>query len=290
VPTQYYPSAWRPPILWVLGQFAFAGLIDALVSDADATIALFERWRLSHRAEMVMIPNGVLPAIPTRPKDQVRAALGLPRTKDIKVVGQISRMIPRKGYDTFIKAARLVHDAVPGTVFLCCGFAEDLGFREGLTDLARSVGLEDRVVIVDYPGPIGDVMGAIDVFAHLSTEDSSPIAFHESMSAGLPTVVTTLPGNQELFEHEKTALAVPPNDVDATAEALLQLLHDPALAARLGAGARARYQARHTPEQMARAHEQLFTKIVAKRRQASIRRSWHLWRIARQRFHATKEE
>jgi glycosyltransferase involved in cell wall biosynthesis len=273
VSTQYYPSAWRPPILWIVGQVAFATLIDAFVTDADATIKLFERWRLSRRAPLVMIPNGVLPAVATKGRAEVREALGLPGGPNITVIGQVSRMIPRKGYDTFIAAAQQVAKAAPETVFVCCGFAEDPDFRRTLQDSANNAGISDRMVFVDYHGPIGDVMGAIDLFAHLSTEDSSPIAFHESMSAGLPAVVTSLPGNQELFEDEVTALAVPPNDVEATVSAMLRLLRDPVLAARLGNGARQRYLARHTPERMARSHEQLFTTLVTKRRARASRRA-----------------
>jgi glycosyltransferase involved in cell wall biosynthesis len=173
----------------------------------------------------------------------------------------------------FLQAARLVADHHPDTAFVLCGMTEDSEFKSRLEALSQSLGLQDRVRIVGYAGPIGDVLGVLDVFAHLSTFDSSPMAIHESMSIGLPAVVSIVGGTTELVEHGVTGLLVPANDVPAAAAAIDRLLDDRDLAQALGAAARARFDERHSPREMARAHEALYADLLAARRQR-VRRSF----------------
>jgi glycosyltransferase involved in cell wall biosynthesis len=266
VSTAYYPSLWQTPLRVLVGQASLA-LVDALVSDARATLDAFDRWRWSRRAELVLIPNGIAPASSELSREAAREALGLPTDPEVRIVGQVSRMIARKGYECFLRAARRVVEQEPRVAFVGVGFvAEARTYHEQLVALRASLGLDDAVRLLSYPGPIGDVYAAIDVFAHLSTEDSSPIAIHESMSAGLPAVVSALPGNLELVEDGETALLVRPDDDADTAQAILRLLRDPALAARLGSGARRRYEERHAPVLMAEAHEALFRRILERKR------------------------
>jgi glycosyltransferase involved in cell wall biosynthesis len=271
VSTGYFPEHWRrPPLLEPVGQLAMAG-VDAFVTDAQATVEAFERWRWSSRARMVMIPNGVPPATTVRSRAEMRRHFGLPEDPQVPVVGSVCRMIEGKGYPTLVRAARTILRARPDAAFLFCGYAEDPAFRDRLLALAREAGIADRAVFTSYPGPVGDVLTALDVYVRASLEDSSPIGVHEAMSVGLPIVVTQVGGVTELVGHDEAALVVPPEDPDAVAAAVLRLLDDPGLAGRLGQEAVTRYQARHTPEQMARAHEELFTDLVEERRAASRR-------------------
>jgi glycosyltransferase involved in cell wall biosynthesis len=262
VSTGYSPDYWKSVVRYPIGQLAFS-MLDALITDASSTAMEYSQWRLSGRARLAVIPNGIYAATAERPRAEVRASLGLP-VEGI-VVGQVARMIPRKGYRTLIRAARHIVDVAPETHFLLCGFAEEPPFRASLIDLVDSLGLRAHVHITDYPGPIGDVLGCIDAFAHVSNFDSSPIAILESMSAGLPSVVSRVGGNDVLVQDGITGLVVPPGDVRATAQALLHLIEGPELRARLGGAAADRYRLHHRPETMARAHEQLFTDLLAAR-------------------------
>lgn len=264
--TAYYPSIWRPPFKYLVGQAALAA-VDALISDARSTLDDFDAWRWSKRAELVFIPNGVAPVSSTLTREEARHALGLPTDPDVRVVGQVSRIIARKGYETFLDAARLLVDRDPTMRFVGVGYvAEDRSYLKELEARRTRLGLDEHVRLLHYPGPIGDVYAALDVFTHLSTQDSSPIAIHERMSIGVPSVITALPGNLEIVDPGVDALVVPPGDAHATADAVLRLLEDPDLGHRIGDAAMARYGAHHRPEHMAQAHEKLFRRLVAERR------------------------
>ena len=95
VATGYSPDYWRRFGLSLLGQAAFSQL-DALVSDATVTLDEYDRWRWSKRARLVLIPNGLDRARPTRPARDVRAELGLPLDPNVRIVGQVGRLIPRR--------------------------------------------------------------------------------------------------------------------------------------------------------------------------------------------------
>ena len=266
VSTGYYPEHWRRPrLLEPVGQLAMA-MVDAFVTDADATLGAFDRWRWSRHARMVMIANGVPAATTQRTNEEMRRHFGLPEDPRIRVVGSICRMIEGKGYPTLIAAARRVLDSDPDVAFLFCGYAEDPRFRRRLIEMANEAGIGERVVFTSHPGPVGDALAALDVYVRASIEDSSPIGVHEAMSVGLPIVVTRVGGVDELVEDEQTALVVPPNDADATARAILRLLGDPALVERLHHNGIARHRERHTADRMARAHEELFLDLLAAKR------------------------
>src|SRR5207244_5654075 len=94
--------------------------------------------------------------------------------------------------------------------------------------------LADRVRLVSYPGPIGDVWKAIDIQVHAATYDSLPNALIEGMSLAKPIVATTVGGIPDMLEHMHSAVLVPPVDVRPLAQALLRLLEDANLALRLG--------------------------------------------------------
>jgi len=265
VATGYSPVRWKPPFYYLLGQACMAAT-DAWISDAQVTIDEYETWRLSHRSKLVVIPNGIYPTTTTKTVAEMRRFFGLPSDASTTIIGQVARMIPRKGYEDFLRTARLVRDVRPDTAFLMCGFAEEPAFRSHLQRMAADLDLRDCVRIVDYPGNIGDVYRVIDLFAHLSVFDSSPLAVHESMSAGLPAVVTRVGGSPELVIDGQTGLLVPPADPVGAANALLRLLDEEGLARRLGAGAHGRFVERHQADVMARAHESLFDELLDKTR------------------------
>jgi glycosyltransferase involved in cell wall biosynthesis len=73
-----------------------------------------------------------------------------------------------------------------------------------------------------------------------------PRALIEAAAAGRPIVTTDMPGCREVVRDGKEGFVVPPHDIEAAAFALAKLAGDPALRARLGAAANARFHERFT--------------------------------------------
>ncbi len=263
IATEYYDPWWHTaPWRW-LAPAIFEGY-DAFITDSHWVL---ERYRHDFGVSLpggVVIRNGLSQPTSGRSRDEVRRALGLPA--DARVVGQVARIVRYKGQLQLIRAAAEVSAREPDVHFLICGYAGgDPEYAAHLHSEAAALGIADRVRITPWPGPIADLWRAIDIHAHPSLLDSSPIAIHESMALGLPAVVSSAGGIPELVAHEATGLVVPPDDPTALAEAILRLLREPRTAAALGAAARRRYLERHRPEQMTRALEELIAGIHARK-------------------------
>jgi glycosyltransferase involved in cell wall biosynthesis len=251
------PERWMRPGL-------FSGL-DVLVSDSEWAIAR-HRALFGDSVRWAAIPNGIPDPIPDHPRDEVRRRLGIPG--DVTVIAQVANFHPYKGHRILLDAMAGVLARHPETWFLFCGHVrENAAHVAGLRDQARRLGVGHRLVITTYPGNIGDVWSAVDIQAHASTRDSSPISIHESMARSRPAVVTSVGGIPELVADGESAIVVPPGDAGALAAALTALLDDPARARRLGLAARARYEARHRPEIMTRAIEDLMSRELDRARQ-----------------------
>jgi glycosyltransferase involved in cell wall biosynthesis len=72
-----------------------------------------------------------------------------------------------------------------------------------------------------------------------SLVDNMPISILESLASGVPVITTNVGGIPFVVEHETSALLVAPADPGAMANAMLRVLDNPELAAKLAAeGAR----------------------------------------------------
>jgi glycosyltransferase involved in cell wall biosynthesis len=214
-------------------------------------------------ARVEVIPNGVESPSSSRSRAEMREALGLPEDPRIRIIGQIATLLPTKGQDVLLEAARIVADRAPNVGFLLLGYPRGgSSYSEDLEKQAARLGLGNRIRICGYPDNIGDVWNLIDIHAHPTQLDSLPQAILEAMSLGIPSVVTPVGGIPTMVEHDRTGLIVPPRDPVALADALLRLLHEPGTAARLGRAAQDRYRQRFTTTVMTSALENVFASVA----------------------------
>jgi glycosyltransferase involved in cell wall biosynthesis len=206
----------------------------------------------------VLIPNGVdverfRPATPPE-RAQLRRALGLPEALRLTLfVGFFSR---EKQPHVLFEAWRGRGAEGGGLVFVGATRSPyheiDPHLAETIRAAARREGVADRLWFVERTDAIEDYYRAADVFALPSLREGMPNALLEAMACGLPCVVSRLPGvTDAVIDDEHSGLLIDPADVKALAAALERVLAEPALAARLGAAARARVRASHSLEQLA---------------------------------------
>ena len=198
---------------------------------------------------IVQIPPGVDTArfTPLAPIERAstRARLGLPATGPL--VLSISRLVPRKGMDTLIEAgARLsTSGRHPQLTVAIAGQGRD---RARLDRLINKTGAPARL-LGRIPSPdLPALYACADVFA-LSCrsrwggleQEGFGIVFLEAAAAGIPSVAGDSGGSAEAVIDGETGLVLKdPSDPTALAEAIGQLLSDPARASRQGQAARHR--------------------------------------------------
>ena len=94
------------------------------------------------------------------------------------------------------------------------------------------------VTLLGVRSDIPELMADADVFALSSDYEGHPVALLEAMAAGLPVVATAVGGVPEIVGD--AGLLVPPRNIEAFRNALLQLQHDPSLREELSRRARER--------------------------------------------------
>ena len=257
-----HPHALLASKFWSLAeQFIFTSL-DLVITDSALRACEIQRVGRLKSMDVAVVPNGILPPGPTRDRQTIRRALGLPGDPNVCVIAQVSTLRESKGHLILLDAAKSVLEADRSAFFLIVGYEKDEpGFKERVERRIAELGISDRVRITGYPGPIGDVWSIVDIHVHASMFDSLPNAIIEGMSLGKPAVVTAVGGIPDAVTHGKTGLIVPPADSASLAAALIHLLRNPSLATALGQAALSRYQQTYRPDVMARKLESCFVGV-----------------------------
>jgi glycosyltransferase involved in cell wall biosynthesis len=125
------------------------------------------------------------------------------------------------------------------------------------------LGLSGRVGLIGMFDDVEGLLAAADVHA-APAADGSPQSLVEAMAAGAPSVAIDVPLNRWLLGDGAAGLLVPPENAVALATAILRLLDDPDLAARLGAAAWQRAEAEFDLGKMVKGYLELFERVRAK--------------------------
>jgi glycosyltransferase involved in cell wall biosynthesis len=169
-----------------------------------------------------------------------RQELGLPvHATIVAITGQIADI---KGIWDFLEAARILAGRGPDPLFVVLG--DDLKnegrTRRAMEERVDATGLKDRFKFLGFRRDAPRVVQAFDIIAVPSLVEPLGNATLEAMASGRPVVGTRVGGIPEMVVEGETGLLVPPASPDALAAAIGELVHDPALRARMSAAARRR--------------------------------------------------
>jgi glycosyltransferase involved in cell wall biosynthesis len=218
------------------------------------------------RAKTRFIPNGIPPVAPPDPAHDVRAELGI--GADQPVVGTVATLRPQKALDVLLGAAAKIRVSVPDLRVLIIGGADeaDDGEEQRLHDLCAELGLDGTVSFLGPRSDIADLVATFDVAAISSDFEGSPLSLLEYMDAAKPVVATRVGGVPDMVVDEETGLLVEPRDAEALAAAVVRLLRDPQLAARMGEAGRERRREVFSIEASARQVGELYEELYAAKR------------------------
>ena len=162
-----------------------------------------------------------------------RASLGIP--DGTFAMGTVTRLMPSKGNQYLVDAAREVFAAVPEARIYVVGEGE---LQPELEAQARTLGLGDRFVFSGFRRDVAQVLAALDLLVFPSLWEGTPLTVLEALAMGKPIVATDADGLQDVLTNGTDAMMVPRRDPTSLAQAMISLAHNPTERARLGANAR----------------------------------------------------
>jgi glycosyltransferase involved in cell wall biosynthesis len=208
--------------------------------------------------KFTVIPNGIAPAAPSSvSREELLDELGLP--PGAHLVGAVGRLWPQKRINDLIWAADLLKVIRDDVHLLIIGEGP---LRDRLERFRAQVRIEDRVHFLGARSDVPRLLPHFDALWLASGYEGLPNVVMEAMAAGVPPVVTDIPGNRDLVQHGQTGYLVPVADRAAFARWTQKLLDDPELARRLGRAARERMQSEFTVERMVERHAALYRELL----------------------------
>ena len=219
------PAHRRSGLVERLDEAIGARFIDAYVAVSD-----YLRRRMK-RGPAVTIPNGV-------DLDVYRPSAGS-AARDAFVIGCVSRLIPGKGVEDVLVAAR--PSISRGARLRVVGDGPE---RPKLEELAGRLGIRDAVSFEGWLGGAGEIVefwGRCDVAIAAPNDwiESFGLGAVEAMACGRPVVATRVGGLADAVVDGRTGVLVEPRDTESLGAALIGYQEDESLLAAHGAAARA---------------------------------------------------
>ena len=221
---------------------------EAIVPSAQQVADTCRSHRLDP-ARVHVVPNGVDTAFfRPLPRDETRAALGLPRDFLFVCAGRLSH---EKGTHHAVQALAQARDRIPLARLLVIG---DGAERRRLERLTSELELRERVVFLGAQPPekMPALLASADAFLFPTERDeAAPLVLPQAMACGLPVVASTRGGITEVIDRPgENGLLVPPGNLPALVEAATSVYEDEELRTRLADGALERVRGAYTLERM----------------------------------------
>lgn len=200
-----------------------------------------ERVRILHNAASPM------PPVSDAECTQLRAQLGIGgRESVILSIGRLSR---EKGHADLLGALARLPPLRREWRLVLVGTGPE---RPALEQLARALGIGERVRFAGFHADVSRFYAIADVFALPSHSEGSANVLLEAMMARVPIAATRAGGNAEIVLHEHTGLLVRIADPQGLAGAIARLLEQPQLVARLVEAAFARAESEFSQDRYRR--------------------------------------
>lgn len=170
-------------------------------------------------------------------------------------LGRLHRV---KGFDVLFDALT----AIPDAVLWLAGEGPE---RADLEAYATEAGVKDRVRFLGWRQDIPDLMASADIMICPSRHEPLGNVILDAWSQGAPVISTATAGPKDMIDHGKDGLLVPIEDPDALADAVGQLIAEPALAKSIGIAGQASLRRQFSRESVVRQYLDFFSDVTRAR-------------------------
>lgn len=176
------------------------------------------------------------------------------------LVGIIARLAPVKDHASLVAAVALLHARWPELRCIVVGDGECRGMLEAQS---RQLGLEGVVRFAGLRPHAPNLHHLFDISVLCSVSEGFPNSLVEAMAAGRPIVATAVGGNSDAVRQQENGLLVPPQNPEALAAAIEELLQQPDLRRTMGAAGLHRARAEYSDVAALHSLESLYERLLA---------------------------
>lgn len=257
-PVVYTPHGLSPRRAARVAERGLARVTATFVALSASEAYLAHRRGLAGPGGTVVVPNGIEPDPPAPGSPTLRERLGL--APGTMLVGTAGRLSAQKAPEIVIGAWGTVARSRAGVDFVWMGDGEGRPVAERA---AAASGAAGRIHLLGHVDGAAAHLGELTVFSLGSRFEGGPYAPLEAMRAGVAVVATDVVGTRDCVDHGRTGVLVPPDDPEALATAILDLLDDDAGRARLGSAGRSAVRETHSMARMAERLDAVYQGVAA---------------------------
>jgi len=184
------------------------------------------------------------------------------------VVGIASRFNLQKGHETFLNAAAIILSCQTNLQnkirFLIAGgavFRSDKKREQYLQDVAKKLGISDRVIFTGFRKDMPQVYAAMDIFVLASDAEPCGRVIFEAMASGKPLIATDSGGTPEIVQDGVSGYLFTFGDSQGLAEKILYFCNNPDLAKKMGQAGRKRVEDNFSIEKNVRQIEDIYIEL-----------------------------
>jgi glycosyltransferase involved in cell wall biosynthesis len=173
-------------------------------------------------------------------------------------LGYIGRLSEEKGLHYLINALSIVNGEFPGVRLLVAGTGEmECAYKA----LVKEKHLDDRVSFLGFQQNTFETLRKIDLLIVPSRTEGFGVAALEGMAMGVPVIASRVGGLNEIIS-EDAGVLVPPKDVEALAEAIINLLSHREKMHRMGRAGYNRAFTVFNPQRYVQQFEHLYAELL----------------------------
>jgi glycosyltransferase involved in cell wall biosynthesis len=210
--------------------------------------------------KVVYIPNSIEPDDHDRAPARAAIRAGLGISPEIKVLGMISRLVPKKAHQDLLQAYAEVIQVYPDTILLLAG---DGPLRKKLARQASQLNIDNQVVFLGDRTDVPDLLATMDLFVHPTLSEGMPYAVLEAMAAGLPVIASAVDGVQDLIVDGESGWLVKPAHPQKLAKRIIFALENQTLWPQIGQAAAHRIAVEFSSQKMIMAYSAVYRTLLA---------------------------
>ncbi len=208
-----------------------ARFTDKIITLTKSGIEPYLKAGIGQKSQFDYIYNGIdVEDFGKRKVDRLQKRQEIGVENDCFLVVTAGRLVPVKGHTHLITAFAQVVTEIPNIQLVFLGDGE---LRGELTEQSKTLGLEKQVLFPGMRNDVPEIISCSDLFVLPSVNEGFGVVLLEAMAMRCPIVATNVGGVPEVVLNGETGILVPPGDPAQLAEAIIQLVRDRALAARM---------------------------------------------------------